>query len=181
MKRVLRELPGLAPATVAATAAAIALGAYCPASHARPSTFQGVAALCTFDPTGVETRQEGATSFEYGYKFFYRIETDHELINGWETLISNTRSNPDGQAFHFGTASLEPDSTPGSTLEGKFFFPADANPIKGSYFGTGKLSRVVVHYELFPDPTVAAEYPQLCRGAAPLFGYRMYGSVENYE
>lgn len=181
MKSTLRTSHGLTLATIAATAAVVALGAHCSTAHAGASTFEGVAGLCMFDPTGVETGQKGAISFEYGYKFYYRIETNHELINGWETLISNTRLNPDGQAFYFGTASLEPDSAPGSALEGKFFFPADANPIKGSYFGTGELSGVVVHYELFPDPAIAAAYPQLCGGAAPLFGYRMYGSVHNYR
>jgi len=181
MKSTSGRVHELVLATVGATTAIVALGACCSTAHARASTFEGVAGLCAIDPTGVETGQKGAISFEYGLKFFYRIETDHELINGWETLISNTRLNPGEQAFYFGTASLEPDSTPGSALEGKFFFPADANPIKGSYFGTGELSDVVVHYELFPDPTIAAAYPQLCGGTAPLFGYRMYGSVHNYR
>jgi len=181
MKSTSGRFQRLALATVVASASAIALVAHCSTAQARASTFEGVAGLCTFDPTGVETGQKGAISFEYGYKFYYRIQTNHELINGWETLISNTRLNPDGQAFYFGTASLEPESTPGSALEGKFFFPADANPIKGSYFGTGELSNVVVHYELFADPTIAAAYPQLCNGAAPLFGYWMYGTVQNYR
>jgi hypothetical protein len=141
-----------------------------------------VAGLCAppSGPTGGPVTKGGIT-FLYGYEFLYRIETDHELINGWETLISNTRLNPGGQEFYFGTATLEPDTAPGSTLEGKFFFPSDANPIKGNYFGSGDLARVVVHYELIPDPAISGAYSTLCGGYPPLFGYWMSGSVENYK
>jgi hypothetical protein len=160
---------------------AILASAGSPPVYARDWTFQGVAGLCALDPTGVTREEKGGITFEYGLEFYYRIETDHPLINGWETLISNTRLNPGGKAFYFGTATLAPDIAPGSTLEGKFFFPADANPIKGNYFGTGDLERVVVHYELFPDPTIAGTYTMLCDGEPPVFGYLMYGSVKNYD
>jgi hypothetical protein len=163
------------------TALFLGLSGYCPPASARDFTFQGVAGLCLFNPTGVTRDTKGGIDFEYGYEFYYRIETDHPLINGWETLISNTRLNPGGQAFYFGTATLEPDIAPGSTLAGKFFFPADANPIKGNYFGTGDLARVVVQYELFPDELIPRDYSYLCDGKPPLFGYWMYGSVRNYK
>lgn len=163
------------------TTLVIGLCAFCPPAQARDFTFQGVAGLCGFNPTGVTQETMGGITFEYGYEFYYRIETDHPLIKGWETLISNTRLNPGEKAFYFGTATLDPDIAPGSTLAGKFYFPADANPIKGNYFGTGDLARVVVQYELFPDPTIATAYPVLCGGSAPLFGYWMYGSVRNYK
>ncbi len=181
MTSAAREAFGVARAIIAGAATALALGAHCPAAHARTSTFQGVAGLCTVDQTGVRTEQEGGVAVEYGARFRYRIETDHQLVNGWETLISNTRRDPGGQVFYFVTASLQPDDTPGSTLEGEFSFPAGANPIKGSYVGTRALSSVVVHYELVPDPGIADAHPELCGKDAPLFGYRMYGSVENYD
>ena len=168
-------------ALLSIVALALLAGAGSTPVYARDYTFKGVAGLCALDRTGVTQETKGGITFEYGLKFYYRIETDHPLINGWETLISNTRRNPAEQEFYFGNATLEPDIARGSTLEGKFFFPADANPIKGNYFGTGDLEKVVVHYELFPDPTVASTYATLCDGSPPLFGYLMYGSVKNYE
>lgn len=171
----------LRPVLFSAAALGVLLSAYCPPVYARESTFQGVAGLCAVDPSGVTQETKGGIHFEYGLRFYYRIETDHPLINGWETLISNARSNPGDQAFYFGTATLEPDSAPGSTLEGKFFFASDANPIKGNYFGTEDLARVVVHYELFADPTIGNAYPDLCDGGPVLFGYWMFGSVKNYK
>jgi hypothetical protein len=142
--------------------------------------FEGFAGLCFFNPMGVTTATKGGISFEYGYEFGYLIETDHELVNGWEILISNTRTNKAGKAFFFGTATLEPDITPGSTLAGKFYFPSDANPIRGNYFGTGELEGVVVQYELVP--TDLSDLSNFCgEGFPPIFGYLMSGKVHNYE
>jgi hypothetical protein len=169
----------LQPLLLAAAALALLLGSYCPPAHARASTFQGVAGLCLFDPTGVTEETKGGITFSYGLRMGYRIETDHELINGWEILISNTRTNKGGNAFYFGNSTLEPTIAPGSTLEGKFFFASDANPIKGNYFGTGDLERVVVHYELVPaDLSALVDF---CDGMPPMFGYLMSGTVKNYR
>ena len=170
----------LQPALFSAAALALVLGSHCPPVHASASTFQGVAGLCLFDPTGVTEETKGGITFSYGLVMGYRIETDHELINGWETLISNTRANKGGNVFYFGNATLEPTVAPGSTLEGKFFFASDANPIKGNYFGTGDLERVVVHYELVP--TDLSALTDFCgEGMPPMFGYLMSGTVKNYK
>ena len=150
------------------------------------SYFEGFAGLCVFNPTGVTTDTKGGISFEYGLEMGYRIETDHELVNGWETLISNTRTNKAGKAFYFGTATLEPDIAPGSTLAGKFYFPSDADPVRGNYFGTLDLEGVVVQYELTTDydpyELVGFDISNFCgEGMPPSFGYLMSGKVHNYE
>jgi hypothetical protein len=95
---------------------------------------------------------KGGISFSYGLEMGYRIETDHELVKGWETLISNSR------------------------------FPSDVNPIRGNYLGTGELEGVVVQYELVPtDLSDLSGFcgvgVSLIFGA----GCQMSGRVHNYE
>jgi len=158
------------------------LGFNPPTMAAGESYFEGVAGLCSFNPSGMTEETKGGITFSYGLEMGYRIETDHELVNGWETLISNTRANKAGKEFYFGTATLETEIAPGSTLAGKFNFPSDANPVRGNYFGTGELEGVVVQYELVPADL--SDLSDFCgAGFPPIFGagYLMSGRVHNYE
>jgi len=160
------------------------LGFNPPAVAAGDSYFEGFAGLCEFMPLETPSKTKGGITISYGPVFVYRIETDHELVNGYETLISNTKENKAGKQFYFGTATLEPEIAEDSTLAGKFYFPTDANPIRGNYFGTDELEGVVVQYELVP---VSADFdfsawPDFCYGSyPPFFGYLMSGRVHNYE
>lgn len=166
-------------AVLSVAAVAVAASVHCAPSDASDASFHGIAGLCAVDESGVTQEEKDGTTFSYGLVMRFRIETDHDLVTGWETLISNTRADPGGKTFYFGTATLAPDSAPGSTLAGKFCFRSDANPIEGDYVGTGDLENVVVHYELVPaDLSALADF--CAPGKAPMSGYRMSGTVENY-
>jgi hypothetical protein len=143
------------------------------------AAFQGVAALCAVDPSGVTTETRGGITDTLNLLMYFRIETDHPLVNGHEELVSNSRLNAKENGFYWGYGTVYPDMTPGSTLEGAFVFSTNKSPVKGTYKGTGDLEGVTMAYQLVP--TALSPDDPICGGTPPLFGYLMSGTVRNFK
>ncbi len=168
--------------TLTAMTALFLLAASCAltAQAADPNTpYQGIAALCAVDPSGVTSETKGGVTDSFGLMMYFRIETDHPLVNGMEELESNSRLNAQENGFYWGYGTVYPDITPGSTLEGKFLFSTNKTPIKGAYYGTGDLEGVTMTYELLP--TALPPEDPICGGSPVFGGYLISGDVRHYE
>ena len=158
-------------ASVLAVAAAIGMSAV-----AEEVPYQGIAALCAVEPPGMTDRYGDITS-TLSMMMTFRIETDHELINGTERLKSNSRLDKTGEGYYWGYGTVVPD-VGGGTLEGEFFFwSRDIESITGTYYGTGELAGVIMTYRL--TPTEPPQGDQLCNGAPAIGGYLISGTVDN--
>jgi len=139
--------------------------------------YQGIAALCAVEPPGM-TDQLGEITHTIAMAMTFRIETDHELINGTERLESNSRLDATGEGYYWGYGTVVPDSG-GGTLEGEFFFwSRELGSITGTYYGTGDLAGVIMTYQL--TPTEPPQGTRLCDGSPAMGGYLISGTVENY-
>lgn len=139
--------------------------------------YQGIAALCAVEPPGM-TDQRGEITYTFAMAMNFRIETDHELINGTERLESNSRLDATSEGYYWGYGTVVPDIG-GGTLEGEFFFwSRDMSSITGTYYGTGDLAGVIMTYQL--TPTEPPQGDQLCDGSPAIGGYLISGTVANY-
>jgi hypothetical protein len=139
--------------------------------------YQGIAALCAVAPPGVTDKYDEIT-YTIAMAMTFRIETDHELINGTERLESNSRLDATGEGYYWGYGAVIPDNG-GGTLEGEFFFWSwDMKSITGTYYGTGDLAGVIMTYHL--TPTELPQDDRLCDGSPAMGGYLISGTVENY-
>jgi hypothetical protein len=164
--------------TVIATALGL-LGMTGAQAEAEPAEFHGIAVLCEVDDSGViREEKDRNVVVSTGLLMRFRIETDHELINGWETLISNSRLDRDGVGYYWGYGKIVPDIAARSALEGEFRFASeDVSHVRGSYLGTGDLEGVVMNYELTPAEPATGD--AICGGTPSLGGYTMSGTVED--
>ena len=115
----------------------------------------GTATLCAIDMTGVtqETKGKKGITYTYNQVLLFRIDTDNDLMRGWEVLTSNTKAATQSSGgYNWGEAVLTPDDYSGTgTLVDNFKFPvAQAGSISGTYYGTGVLEGVVAEYALTP-------------------------------
>ncbi len=140
------------------------------ATASDPVPYEGIASLCAVDPTneGIVTKGNGLVINQLAVQL-YRIETNSELVNGWEVLDFKIKLTNSGKAFTMGTALLTPDDYEGAgTLKDNFnFVQEDPALISSAYKGTGDLEGVTVEYQLTPyvgDPAVLA---QMCAEAHP--------------
>jgi hypothetical protein len=139
--------------------------------------YRGIAALCAVEPPH-RTDQLGEITLTIAMAMTFRIETDHELINGTERLESNSRLDATGEGYYWGYGTVVPDSG-GGTLEGEFFFwSREMGSITGTYYGTGDLAGVIMTYQL--TPTEPPQGNRLCDGSPAMGGYLISGTVENY-
>jgi len=164
--------------------------------------YEGTATVCAVDPSDVttETKRNGFT-YTSGLVIYYRIETDNELMNGFESLTSYSKlkTTPNGKVkgLYWGETVMTPDQVSGvGTLEETFSFKAeDADEISGTLHGTGDFEGVAVEYALTFDPaaTFCSFYPPcvaagtcipVMEGGAPGFdqpaGYLIEGVVFGY-
>ena len=161
---------------VAAVALGLAVAISSPA-FAGGVPYQGIAALCAVEQPGM-TDQLGEITHTFAMTMIFRIETDHELINGTERLESNSRLDATGDGYYWGYGTVVPDNG-GGTLEGEFFFwSREMESITGTYYGTGNLAGVIMTYQLTPAAPPPGD--QLCGGSPALAGYLISGTVENY-
>lgn len=160
--------------TAATLGVAMAIG---PPAVAGEVPYQGIAALCAVEPPGM-TDQQGEITHTFAMAMTFRIETNHELINGTERLESNSRLDAAGEGYYWGYGTIVPDHG-GGTLEGEFFFwSREMGSITGTYYGTGDLAGVIMTYQL--TPTEPPQGDRLCDGSPAMGGYLISGAVENY-
>jgi len=182
-------------AALLSTALILAIGMLQTVGASEP--YIGTATLCAVDMTGVtqETKGNKGTTYTYNQVFLFRIDTDNDLIQGWEVLTSNTKAaSQSSGGYNWGEAVLTPDMFAGTgTLVDNFKFPvAQADSISGTYNGTGALEGVTAEYALTPAapgslpidacegmPWVCDPYdPYTCDpGTAGGAGYFMSGQV----
>jgi hypothetical protein len=140
-------------AALSSTAMLLAMGMSQTVGASEP--YVGTATLCAVDMTGgtQETKGNKGITYTYNLVFLFRIDTDDDLIQGWEVLTSNTKAaSQSSGGYNWGEAVLTPDSYAGTgTLVDNFKFPvAQADSISGTYDGTGALEGVVAEYALTP-------------------------------
>lgn len=133
---------------------------------ADPQPYVGVAALCAIDPTTAADEFLGnGVIIDNWETQFYRIESNSELLNGWEALSAKYKITKSGNVFSWGTAYLRVDGYDGKNdaLKDNFNFLVQAGPpaISGTYEGTGDLEGVTVTYHLTPYPISAYPDPDL--------------------
>lgn len=157
--------------TLSATALLLMTGMSQLATAADPQPFEGIASLCAIDPTTVETVTRGnGVVVEVNPVELYRIETDSELVNGWEVTTAMYKTTKSGKVYYMGTAILTPDGYSGKdTLKDKFNLLQDGSLPSSTWEGTGDLKGVTVDYQLIPylpggDPAVLE---QMCAEAHP--------------
>lgn len=131
------------------------------ATASDPQPIEGIASLCAIDPTTTETLTKGnGVLIETQAVQLYRIETDNDLVKGWEVLTSKFKTTKSGKVYYMGTATLTPDGYEGkNTLKENFNLLQDGSLPAGTYTGTGNLKGVTVEYQLTPyypggDPAV---------------------------
>jgi len=165
------------------------------ATASDPQLFDGIASLCAIDPTTEETITKGnGVLVEKQAVQLYRIETDSDLLNGWEVLTSQFKTAKSGNVFYMGTATLTPDGYEGKdALKENFNLLQDGSLPSGTYTGTGDLKGVTVDYQLIPytgDPSVLVSMcsmsPPYCEDSenyciptAGMFGWSMSGVIND--
>jgi hypothetical protein len=164
------------------------------ATASDPQLFDGIASLCAVDPTTEETVTKGnGVLVEKQAVQLYRIETDSDLVMGWEVLISQFKTAKNGKVFYMGTATLTPDGYGGKdTLKENFNLLQDGSFPAGTYKGTGSLKGVTVEYQLVPYPMAGTPDPVLaglcsvsppycdtgvCIPTAGIWGWSMSGVI----
>jgi len=185
--------------TLSATALMLTAGMSQLATASDPQPFEGIASLCAIDPTtaATVTKGNGVVVDEQAVQL-YRVETDSDLVMGWEVLTSKFKTTKSGKVYYMGTATLTPDGYGGKdTLKENFNLLQDGSLPSGTYTGTGDLKGVTVDYQLIPylpggDPAVLAqmyaEAPPYCETGvcvptAGEWGWSMSGVVydDRYE
>ena len=142
------------------------------ATAADPQPYEGIASLCAIDPTTVDTVTKGnGVVIDTQAVQLYRVETDSDLVMGWEVLTSKFKTTKSGKVYYMGTATLTPDGYGGKdTLKDNFNLLQDGSLPVGTWEGTGDLQGVTVDYQLVPylpaggDPAVLE---QMCAEAHP--------------
>ena len=158
--------------TLSATALLLMAGMSQMAKASEPQPFEGVASLCAIDPTtaGTTTKGKGVVVENQPVQL-YRVETDSDLVTGWEVLTSKFKTTKSGKVYYMGTATLTPDGYAGkNTLKENFNLLQDGSLPSGTYTGTGDLKGVTVDYQLVPYPTTTIPDPVLagmCAEAPP--------------
>ena len=161
------------------------------ATALEPQLFEGIASLCAVDPTTEETvtRGNGVVVDKQAVQL-YRIETDSDLVKGWEVLTSQFKTTKSGKVFYMGTVTLTPDGFEGAgTLKENFNLLQDGSLPAGTYTGTRDLEGVTVEYQLIPytgDPAVLTSMCSMsppycgtgtCIPTAGLFGWSISGVI----
>ncbi len=162
---------------VVTTALMIVIGGTAQLSVAgEPQPYVGVAALCAVDPTtaGDEFLGNGIIIDNWETQF-YRIESNSELLKGWEALSAKYKVTKSGNVFSWGTAYLRVDGydLKNDALKDNFNFLVQAGPpaISGTYEGTGELEGVKVTYHLTPYPISIYPDPDLMEMCAESVPY----------
>jgi len=153
----LRKPGGRVCPAVAAAVLVCMAGVMPPVAALESGPYSGSATLCAMDMTGVTVESKGnaGTTYTYNQLFLFRIDTDNDLMHGWEVLTANTKATQGGGGYNWGEALLTPDGYAGTgTLVDNFKFPLQrADSVRGMYEGTGMLEGVTVDYALTPaDP-----------------------------
>jgi hypothetical protein len=157
--------------TLSVTALLLMIGMSPLATASDPQPFEGLASLCAIDRTTEDliTRGNGVV-VEVNPVELYRIETDSDLVTGWEVTAAMYKTTKSEKVFYMGTATLTPDGYDGKdTLKDNFNLLQDGSLPAGTWEGTGDLKGVTVDYQLIPylpdgDPAVLE---QMCAEAHP--------------
>jgi len=143
-------------------------------SAARAQDYDATATLCYMDNSGLEIEYIGKGRIVYtGAVYVWRIESDNELMNGWEYTHDDINVNKQDKGGKVsGYLEMYPDDWyPGGRFEeDSYAFKAKDTP-EGTYTGYGTLDGVMVTYvtERLPVPPGPPEecmyddaYPPLC-------------------
>ena len=125
--------------------------------------FSGTSTVCAVFPVEPEIKPNGF-AYTDGMVLYYRLATDHELMNGPLTLTSysKVKTTPNGKekGWYWGEIIMVPDEvSEEGTLEETFRFKAkDAGDISGTFNGTGEFDGVTVEYAETFNPTIPQAY-----------------------
>ena len=133
-------------------------------ANADPVPYEGSATLCFIGgtPPTVDQKGKGGVSYVSDVVSVYYIQTNHDLVNGWEVLTSGMKATKKVYWLSW-TGVLIPTAyvgTPGTTLsETAEIKTKDLSTLSGTWQGTGALEGTSVDYVLTVNPTATASCP----------------------
>lgn len=154
--------------------------------------FSGTSTICAFTPApGDPEIKPNGFVYTSGFLMYWRVETDHELMNGPVTVTSHSKlktlPNDKVKGWYWGESIMVPDLATNGTLEETFMFrPKDASERPGTFYGTGEFEGVTVEYVETEDSSIpqgyCTEYPPCVdAGTCIKIEEPMYPMVTRFE
>lgn len=131
-------------------------------SAAQAQDYDATATLCYIDNSELTVEYKGGRILYTGAVYVWRIESDNDLINGWEYTHDNINVNKNDRGGKIsGYLEMYPDEYPNGWFEeDSYAFKAKDTP-EGIYTGYGTLDGVMATYATERLPFLPEE-PEEC-------------------